>query len=108
MPEYNDKHLDYLTNVLGLNYYDFWQFELVRDSIPVHHYKSDKIMSVISIIEQCIEIYTINVTPDNYYDGYDKYVQYIDKKILEYEVNTPEFFLLHLITLDIVNSLQSE
>jgi hypothetical protein len=101
-------YIDYLNHIISENYANYWKFEIERGSTPADHYKADKFISVLSLLEEIRTFYIENVKHDKNYDGLSDLLDLVYEKITQYDVNCIESFTLNMVVLGVLELLKSQ
>ncbi len=101
-------YIDYLNHIISENYANYWKFEIERGSTPADHYKADKFISVLNLLEEVKAFYILNVQYDTNYDGLGLLLDFVYGKSSQYDVNCIEFFTLNMIVLSVIELLKSQ
>lgn len=100
-------YIDYLNHIISENYANYWKFEIERGNTPADHYKADKFISVLNLLEDVKTFYIDNVKYDTNYTGLSILLDFVYEKSSQYDVNCIEFFTLNMIVLSIIELLKS-
>ena len=89
-----ESYKEYLQSIIAANHDDCWFFEVTRNSTEQDYYKAQRLSQVLDILLTCDSLFTKCYKPNAILSDFTEYWEYIFKLRLEYDYNTPEYYIL--------------